>query len=235
MAEGSRIPRSLTHFSGYISNTNTYQLAGTPANYTRWGWSAAESGQWTTFATTFAPLWTKYSNKKTGRTTDVKDQLRQIVANCAAYDRKQRLLDRIASSPTSTTTDHATFNIKRGTPLEKTVRTRPVDPLSEQCFATVRPLGGGDLAFGCRTIHDTKRPSKAAGADAVKVYFKIGDPAPANAGDGTQVEVFPKASFTMHCGTASVGKKLYFYTQWINTRHPAIAGPVGSVQAVLVA
>jgi hypothetical protein len=66
------------------------------------------------------------------------------------------------------------------------------------------------------------------------VFFKVGDPAPAHAADGTQTEMFPKATFTMHLGAANAGKKLYLFAQWYNSRQPELAGPVGAMQTILI-
>lgn len=235
MKTQTRIPRSIDKFNDYITNTNDYQLAGTPANYTRWEWSATESAAWTAFKTAFSPLYLKYSNKKSGRTTDVKDQLHQIIDDCVQYDKEHHLLDRIASSPDSINTDFETFNIKRGTPLEKQNKTIPEEAIQEQCFAVIRSLGGGNMRIGCRTKSDASRASKAEGADSVRVFYKIGDPASSSSDDGTQPAIFTKAAFTINCGDENVGKKLHLYTQWYNTKHPELAGPISSLQSVLIA
>ena len=87
----SRIPRSINQFSIYIVNTDDYQLSG--GNYVRWIWTPAESGAWTAFRTQWVPLYNRYSDKKAGRTTDIKDQLNQIIRNCIKYEQEHHLLD----------------------------------------------------------------------------------------------------------------------------------------------
>lgn len=231
----TRIPRSAVEFDTFITNTNTYQAEGNPANYTRWGWTLVESAAWAAFVTTWTPLFTKYSAKKTARTTDVKNQVHQVIEAAVAYDHKQHLLDRVASSPNSNATDYATFNIKRGTPLAKAAVMHPQAPLADACHATVVALGGGDMRIGCRTTQHTGRPARAEGADCVRYFFKIGDPAPANTGDGTTIDTSTKASFTLHLGTANSGKKLYLYAQWYNSKHPTLAGPASSLVATTIA
>lgn len=231
----TRIPKSIDRFNDYISNTDTHQLAGTPDNYTRWNWTAAESAAWTAFKTQFTPLYGKYSDKKVSRTTDIKDRLRQIIKKCMDYDKEHHLLDRIASSPDSINTDYEIFNIRRGTPLAKKTNSTRTESIREQCNAIARSLGGGFMKISCRSSGNTKRPSKVAGTNSIKIFFKIGDTAPANASDGTKTEIFTKAIFIIQCGDENVEKKLHIYTQWYNTKHPELAGPVSSLQSVLIA
>lgn len=225
MAETARIPRSIPAFHNYMMDTDDYQTAGSPAAYKRWNWTDEESEAWTEFRNKTKPLFAKYSDKKVGRTTVIKDDLLLIIKDCVKYDREHHLLDRIASSSQGIVTDYSTFHIKRGTPLAKPKGTRRVEPIAEQCVAILTMMGGGFVRVRCRTHHNNKRPAKAKGADSIIAAWRISETAPAHADDGTTKEVSTKATFTIHCGEDSPGKKLHLYTRWYDTKNPNRAGP----------
>ncbi|MBK5284499.1 MAG: hypothetical protein JJE25_03785 [Bacteroidia bacterium] len=115
--------------------------------------------------------------------------------------------------------------------LAKTTHARRTEAIQEQCLSKLKPLGGGDIRVGCSTSHDTKRASKAEGADSVMVAYKIGDTAPASTNDGTTKATYSKATFTINCGDENTGKKLFLFTRWFDTKNPALAGPWSSLNS----
>lgn len=113
MGASTRIPRSISLFGSYLTNTNAYFLAGTLVNALRLGILPTETTSWTGFLTAWMLIVNKYTDKKGSRTTGIKDQLRLIIKSVVKYDQTNHILDRIASSLAATLTDLETFNIKR--------------------------------------------------------------------------------------------------------------------------
>lgn len=232
MPNATRIPTSIPPFVSYMDSTDDYQLLNN--NYQRWTWTSAEATDWHNFRGVCDPLWNSYKVKKF-RTLDVIEKLRQLIKDVHNYDKQHKLLDRIASSPSSVTDDFDMFHLKRGTSLAKSTRTRKTEPIQEECHALLKLLGGGKIKVLCRTDEHSKRAQKALGADSVKTYLKIGDPAPQSEKDGTDDDIFSKASFIMNCGNANLGKKMYLFVQWYNTKHPELAGPVSELYTRVIA
>jgi hypothetical protein len=232
MSDGSRIPRGIDEFNPYIINTSNYMLEGTPTNAERLGVLTSESAQWTGFITDWNPLYAKYSDKKNGRTTAVKDQLLAIIDQCVLLDQTSRILDRVASSPNVTIVDMETFRIKKGV-LQKTTRSFSTTPISETPIAAVQPLGGGSLAIKCHS--NTSRASILDGADSVQYVYAVGDTPPASADvQGLSKELTTKASFTLALGAGSSAKYLYIYFRWYNTKHPELASPWSAMVTTLI-
>lgn len=172
MAGESRIPRMIDGFNPFIINTNTYMLAGTPPNWQRAGWVQAEMTLWTGYSTSWAPLYAKYSDKKGSRTTAIKDQLHLIIKQCIALDKSNHLLDRIAASAAVTITDMETFHIKKGV-LQATKALGKHTVISDAVVVALQPIGGGNISVKCRTGHDSKRPSIAAGSNSVQYAYQV--------------------------------------------------------------
>jgi hypothetical protein len=122
-----RKPRILRDIPGFNDNIIvTCKYIMTPCdpspstNGTRLGWKTEEIAQWNAFYEEWKPLYILYANKKAGRTTAVKDELKLIIKRCRAYEHKQHLYERIALNTNAITKDFVTFNIKHDTPIEKT-------------------------------------------------------------------------------------------------------------------
>lgn len=233
MTETTRIPRKVEDFNAYITNTNTYLLAGTPINATRLGILPTETTQWTAYATEWPPLYLKYSDKKNNRTTLVKDQLLSILYNCVEYDQTNHILDRIAASPNVTIADMEAFNIKKGV-LQKQTRTVSLKSIDEPVVASVKSLDSGIFAIKCRHSGKT-RASIFDDADTVQYAYIVGDKAPASGDDpGLTREVSTKASFRLRIGADSTEQHLYIYFRWYNTVHPDLAGPWSGLITTLI-
>jgi len=229
-----RISRSIVLFNIFITNTNTYLLAGTPTNWSRLGWTQAEMTQWTSFYTQWIALFAKYSDKKGSRTTAIKDQLMLIIKQCIALDKANHLLDRIASSPNVTIIDMETFHIKKGV-LQDVTRTTHHTSISDVVVVSLQPIGGSIIVTKCRTSHDSKRPSIPDGADSVQYAWQLGGTAPVSAEDaGLKSGLSSHAAFNLNLPAGSTGKYLYIFFRWYNTKHPNLAGPWCSLLTVLV-
>ena len=232
MSDGSRIPRGVDEFNPYITNTSAYLTAGTPTNAERLGILEEECNKWTGFVTIWTPLYVKYSDKKNGRTTAIKDQLHDIIDQCVALDQSCRILDRIAASPNVTIVDMETFRIKKGA-LQKTTRSVSTTPITETPIVAVQPLGGGSLAIKCH--NSTSRASILVGADSVQFVYSVGVTPPTSAEqDGLSKELSTKASFTLALGASTSAKFLYIYFRWYNTKHPELASPWCSLISTLI-
>jgi len=234
MTTGARIPRGIDDFNPYYTNAIAYLLDGAPTtNALRLGIIPDELTQMTGFATAWAPLYSKYSDKKNSRTTAVKDQLLEILGNVVSFDQDNHILDRIAASPNVTIVDMETFNIKKGS-LQKTTKSVSSTPISEPVTVTIQTLGGGSLTIKCYSTTG-QRASIYDGADSVQYLYLVGDTAPVSAeAAGLTKELSTKASFTLALGSGSSAKNLYIFFRWYNTKHPELAGPWSSLQTTLI-
>lgn len=233
MATGTRIPRGIDEFNPYIVNTNAYLLLGAPTNAERLGILLSEMAKWTEFANDWAPLYTKYSDKKSSRTTAVKDQLLEIIGNVADFDQSVHFLDRIAASANVTIVDMETFNIKKGV-LQKQTRSSSNTPITEPVTVTIQPVGGGMVTIKCYSTTG-QRASIYSEADSVQYLYQVGDTAPSSAEvPGLTKELSTKAIITLNLGSAASGKNLYIYFRWYNTKRPELSGPWSALQTSLI-
>ncbi len=139
------------------------------------------------------------------------------------------LLDIIAANPNITSQDRIVLNIAE--PV--TTHHIPTTPISQQCFPTVIPLGGGRLDMACRSAEDASRPSKPENCTGVEISYRI-DAVPAegtdpkqlkSADDGTTKIIKTKAKFELDFGEENCGKNVTYYVHWININHPNLNGP----------
>lgn len=233
MATGTRIPRSIHPFNGFLVNSNAYFLAGTPTNATRLGFTSSEITQWTSYLTQWSPLYLKYCDKANSRTTSIIEQLNAIIDKLVLFDQTNHILDRIASSTSATIIDLETFNIKSGQ-LQKTTRTISTTPIAEQVSVTLQPIGGGTVNIKCYTATGA-RPGICDGADCVQFLYSVGSTPPASAEDnGLKKEISTKGAFNLVLGASSSAQNLYVYFRWYNARRPELAGTWSSMQSTLI-
>jgi len=233
MASGSRIPRGIDDFNPYIINTNTYMQAGSPSNAERLGITVDEVTKWADYTAQWLPLYGKYSDKKGGRTTTIKDQLLSIITQCSDLDQNNHVLDRIAASPNVTIVDMETFNIKKGM-LQKTTHTGLTTGIVEPVIPTIQPIGGGSVSIKCYNSNGA-RANIFEDADSVQYTFMVGDTAPTSAEvTGMSKELSTKASFILTLGSSNSEKHLYIYFRWYNTKYPTLAGPWTTLQTSLI-
>jgi hypothetical protein len=233
MITGPRIPRGIDDFNPYIVNTTAFLQAGEPTNAERLGILISELEKWSGFAAAWAPLYTKYSDKKSSRTTVVKDQLLEIISNTVDFDQSIHFIDRIAASPNVTIVDMEAFNIKKGV-LQKTSRGSSTTPIAEPVTVTIQPIGGGTMSLKCYSATG-QRASIYSGADGVQFLYVVGDVPPVSAeAPGLSKELSTKAIITLSLGSGSSGKNLYIYFRWYNTKHPELSGPWSALQTSLI-
>lgn len=144
--KNERISTKPAEFAPYMQNTDDLQLspgrvAGTK-KYQDWGWSDAESAQWTSYRDQSDDLFPKWADKKHVN-TDTSDQMTILIKAVKKYDNDpltgHHLLDKVALG--GTTSDCETFHVKRGTALAA---------VSHQGAATGRMVGGA--------VGDSKKP-----------------------------------------------------------------------------
>ncbi|MDD2799065.1 MAG: hypothetical protein PHV20_10765 [Bacteroidales bacterium] len=234
MAITSRIPRTIDLFDSYISTTSAYLLAGTPTNNgTRLGFSESEISGWNDINEKWTPVYNKYKDKKTGRTTAVKDQLLIFIDEAIEYDRTYNLLDRIAVSLNVTVNDLETFNIKKGL-LEKTTRTIPTTAIKESVQPILIPFGGGTVTVKCYSS-TSPRASIFGDADSVQYLYSVDTPVPESANTPGLIQgLSTRATFDLHLGTQNGGKRVYIFLRWYNTKHPELAGPWSDMQSTFL-
>ena len=234
MFDRSRIPRGITEFNGYITTTRAYLEAGSPiTNATRLGIAETEVAQWKAFEDEWTPYYALYVDKKSSRTTSIKDQLLAIIARTLAFNQTNHILDRISVSLNVTIVDMETFHIKKGV-LQKSIRTIPQTPINEPVTVTLLPLGGGSLAIKCYSTTG-QRASIYENADCVQYVYLVGDIPPVSADViGLSKDTSSKASFTLALGSGCSGKHLYIYFRWYNNKHPELAGPWSALQTSLI-
>lgn len=234
MGNNQRIPRGIEDFHDYMETTAPYLKAGSPVtNGARLGLQADEIETWSTFQASCNELFPKYIDKKTSRTTAVKDELLNIVDETLAFNRKSHILDRIAASPNATIADLSTFNIKAG-PTAKSGRSTPQSSITERVTTNITPIGGGVMSIKCYG-NTSQRAGIIEGADCVQYLYTVGNVAPVSAEEeGLKLGISTKGIFTLATGPGSSGKNLYIYFRWCNNSHPDLAGPWSALQTMLI-
>ena len=234
MAEGSRIPRNFELFNGYISTTGAYLEAGSPTtNASRLGITEQEVIKWKSFGMAWDPFYGMYMDKKSSRTTSIKDQLMEIIRQTVAFDKTNHILDRISVSLNVTIVDMETFNIKKGV-LRKSTRTIPQTPISEPITVTIQPIGGGSVSIKCYSSTG-QRASIFKNADSVQYLYLVETTPPASAEDaGLSTGISSKAIFMLSLGPASSTKFLYIFFHWYNVKHPDLSSPWSPLQTTLI-
>jgi len=225
MAGKTRVPTTIPQFNTYINTTDNHIAAvsdpGPPpvTNGQRLGLSAENITDWHDQRVFWRDtLYPKYSNPDT-KTKTVNQQVKNFMKEFSEFTRP--LLTAMSVHPDATEQDEAIFNfvITRDDP------TRPTTPIQEQCFASIKPLGGGMVRLSCRSQQDTQRASLPPGADSVQVADKIGEPPPSHPEDGTEITLITKATSTQELGPEHVGTRVYAFFRWFNTKYPDLAGP----------
>lgn len=232
-----------------MASSDKYQLAGTPSNFSRFGWSALNSSDWhdkkVYWSDTLYPL---YGDPMTS-TTAVKGNVKLFIEDFHVFGNP--LLNLAAASSAATHDDEVAMNFKIGRhePTHRTVA------LSEKLILGALAQGGGDIHFTGRTSTDASRPSKPAGSDSMQLAFMIQGaddtpvPVPPNPNpnpnpdpnklpspDSSKFtkEILTRASITVHFGTDNTGKIIICAARWFNTKHPELAGSWSSLVALMI-
>ena len=183
-----RIPTSPNEFPGYMDVTDNLQLSIDPgtgqAVYKNWGWTPADSTQWTNYRIAGDKLFLKLSDKKKS-STDTKDQMKILITTVKKYDHDpitgHHLLDKIAISGTSS--DAETFRVKRGTALAAmgmaTAKTKGSSTaVTEIPALSIKRNSEGEHILNAVNPETPKSKAKPKGIKFLKVYRYIGTKAP---------------------------------------------------------
>ena len=234
-----RISRSISGFDTDLTTTNDYIMQPCPppvdnTNGLRLGWLPAEIAQWQLFLAEWQPLAILYGDKKGARTTNVKDQLRQIIKNCTAYEHAHHLYDRIAVSPNAVNADFELFRIKHGTPLADTTLTHAADPGTKEVVIVVKKMGNliHQLLV---TSSDKKGRAKPAGVKDILIYKAVTLPtAVAPALNLYQyIGDTKRGLITITHDDTDVGNKAWYIARVKNSRG-VIGAPGAAVGALIV-
>lgn len=132
-----------------------------------------------------------------------------------------------------TDTDRLTLNRKTGA---HKAYSHPSTPITENCYATIVPLGDGVAKFSCRPSNSKSRSALPKNANGVEVAFRLDLPQIDEASnkikrtpinnpeDGTSKFRDTKAKFIKGFGSDNAAFHLQCYTRWINSKHPKING-----------
>jgi hypothetical protein len=230
MATSPRIPRSIDPFHNYINSTSDHLEAGEPeTNATRLGFSKEETDGWTAIKVKWNPLYEKYKDKETSRTTSIKNKLLLLIGDTITYDKDYNFLDRISVSLNVTVDDLSIFNIKKGL-LEKTTRTVPSTSIRETVEPILQPFGGGNISLKCYSS-TSARPAIFGDADSVQYLYVVGTTPPESVNDpNLTLGLSTRAIFDLALGAENGGKRIYIFLRWYNTKHPELAGPWSDMQ-----
>jgi hypothetical protein len=172
-------------FAPYMDNTDNHQLSINPVSgqafWKDWGWTAADSAQWTSFRTQSDKLFLLYSDKK-HNTTENREEMITLIKNVKAYDHNpltgHHMLDKIAISGTMNSC--SIFKVKRGTPL--VLKPDKIGPLPGTLIPviTVKENTEGEHKLAVRNPKTPKSRAIPKGMKFCKVYRYIGTAAPTN-------------------------------------------------------
>jgi hypothetical protein len=185
MADRTRISSEPDVFAPYMDNTDNHQLStdtSTSPNqpfFKTWGWTTAESQQWTAFRKQSDTLFLLYSDKKHVN-TEARNEMTTLIKNVKAYDHNpltgHHLLDKIAIS--GTINSCTIFKVKRGTPLVLTADKAGPLPGTLIPVITVRDNTEGEHKLAVRNREKPKSRAIPKGMKFCKVYRYIGTAAP---------------------------------------------------------
>lgn len=232
MPAGTRIPTRPEQFAPYMDNTDDLQLAANPTapppqNFQKFGWTAAESAQWTAFRKQSDKLFQQVSDKKKS-TSDLKDQMKILIKNVKAYDHDKlsghHLLDKVALN--GTTSDCETFRVKRGTALAKSVTKTSGDTGTLIPVLSVRKNNVGEHLL--RATNNDKEKSKAIpkGMKFLKVYRFIGTKPPSSIDDYIFVANAKRGKALSHFSDLGLDPNVKMWA-WYIARYESSTGKLG--------
>ncbi len=220
-----RIPKKLSEFDIYIKTVTAFiqGASGTSTNGERLGLTTTEIGLvagilalWFTGNPATPGAYEKHTNPTT-KNKATRLAVLNIIKNFKLLFTPY--LTRMSGSANITTNDRLMLNI--APPV--TTRRTPQSKISDDIYPLIKATGGGNISIMCRTEHDASRGSLAKDSDGVEVGWAIGAP-PATAKDAPNKERFSKSKFAIEAGLDNIGKKIFIYVRWINSKHPDIAG-----------
>ena len=241
MPDRSRVPEADQDFNEFINETGDYLLltpggGGSPANWERLTFTAAENTRWQDFKTDWN---TKFAVVVSNKAQNIRDSNAIEAKNDArddftefVVDPAKNLLNRISASPDVTANDRAVFNIKLrdDTPTARAqITTAP--------FVDFKAEEGGIILVTCRVAKDSDRASMHEAADVIQMKYIITDvdaQPPATADDCPSTFTSKKAIFRFDAAASMPGKRIHAFLRWQNDSDKAKSGPYNQRVTVVI-
>jgi len=190
-------------------------------------------------------IWDKHSNPDT-RTMKTRQDLLEVERNFKVFYRP--LLNRMSGSAKITAGDRLILNIANpGTPHK-----RPVVQIPEKCFTNVTILGGGTVRFECRFNSDSSRTGKPPSAPEIEIAYELDPPLTPTAADSNNKDnktnraqlvdpeqathryISTKAIFNLPLGAGKAGYTLQYFSRFINSKYPKLAGNWSGLGVIVI-
>ncbi len=250
-SEHSIIPRDIDGYNTYIVTTTPYLITGSPQKYLQFGWTSAHLSAWQGFLTQWNGIYPLYLNKKGARTTDVKNDLMNIIDAHVTYDKNNKLIMKVKATNGLTSADCSIFKIPQSfsapatgsLPTGKTKTPDKIVVTTEAVYPKLIPAVGGFVHIKAYTEKaKSGRAHKLEGFDllefAMAVFYSTATGLPATADDPRLTKdhstrasfVLPTASHTNNltaipAGQGTPTKVLVIFFRWAKSKHPNLDGP----------
>lgn len=219
----STIPRTISKFGIYVRNTDDYIAAGGEVtNGARLLMQSDEIEAWHNSRLNWDSVESSYSDPINQRTRAMSAKLHDIINDFVEMARDRRLIQRIESAPSVTSTDLEVFNI----PTTTQSSTSSEMKISTKVQADVNAIGGGRIEVICRHSTNSKASTSIPeGADLVDYRYTIGDAPESATSPGLISGISTRAKFEFDVDASNRTKYINLYFRWFNSRHQECAGP----------
>ena|ERR1051325_5024480 len=233
MADRSRISTSPLIFDCYIRRSNTFlqrDSEGEPAtpNWQRLGLTEQEADEWNRRRDYWVNILIKKYTDRSKRTQVVTEEVKNFIASFREF--ANPLLNIIAVNRAATAEDAAVFNFKLRRKKPSVVR----EQITELCFASLQPVGGGRMFMKCRTATQSKRGSLPARTDSVMFAYRIGDTVPQHPDDGCTIITRRQSKIDFDFGVKASGKRVHIFFCWNDSKRPWLSGPWSNVRSSVI-
>jgi hypothetical protein len=251
MPGSTNIPRSIKGYNTFINVTTPYLITGVPQKYLQFGWTAANLSFWQGQQTSWNLLYPSYLNKKGTYTTDIKNDLRNIIKSTIAYDKTNKLILKVKATAGLTSLNCSNFNIPEvyaepatgAHPMTKTKIADKTIITEELVYPEIKPIGGGMLHIKAYCEKkQSGRPHKPEGYDeleyAIGVFYSTATGLPVSPDDARLTKDYSsKSNFKLltsaitanltaiAAGSATPLKEAVIFFRWAKSKHPTLDGP----------
>ena len=205
-----------------------------PLNWKRLALDQDEVNKWRSLRSEWIPLYEKYSDKRTKRTSEIKDELRDVQKRFITF--AQPLLNRFDGLRSTSIKDLEEFHIRAA--QLKDVEPSPVHGSHIGTGAPVvslKNMGGAMIDVKCRRISDKNLPSMLKGF-MLELRWLAGPPPPTDPDAvGLKEELSSKVHFQVVAGMTNLGKTFFCYVRWRHKTNPAILSPWTNLMQVIIA
>ena len=241
------IARDISGFNAYVNGSTAYLLgasvppssvaegSGAPAlavvpNYVRLGLTDVEMNQWRDYRDQWNTLHLPYSMKDESRTLAITRKQRNVQKLFIGF--ATPLLRRMSGSANATIDDASALGFK----LTRKKPTHKQTPIQDVPVLAMKAIGGGDVKVFVRTVKDSKRTSKLAGAQIEFRYalLPLDEPRHLQISDLTNQVLSSRSIFFLHTGADSMTKVLFAAVRWIDITNPTLNGQWSTIQMVPV-